>query len=874
VARLPEPGKDVGTWGIILNDFLNQSHNADGSIKNNVVTPAALAGNIPQSKIANLQTDISRLANTSGENTGDQTLPTTLAELSDDSAHRLTTDTEKSTWNAKQNAMGSDDNYVTDTEKSNLHAPHSDDQDLSGKVDKVTGSRLITSAESTLLGNTSNTNSGDNATNTQYSGLAASKENVANKVTAFSTPTDTQYPSAKLTSDQLVLKEVLTNKSTDITADGASDTKYPSVKSVKSYVDPQITDLKSDSDMLKSITISGEYKALDISDQLVNGHYLNKLGNATVSSTAYCTDFIGVTIGDVFYYRLCEDYNNSYDICIYDANKNFIKGINISTSATSYSFVNGSYTIDAGAYIRVASLVQYSSLYKEYPKSNTDVFNSYSEKIGELDDAVIDITNELIAIGMSNTYLNGSGGAVTGYSGGFTTDFMDVEEGDILNYISYVLYSNPSYVMYDKYKHLYSLGGRTTGYNSGSITIPPVVNYIRFATLDIKKTFYVAKQSKKSVIDKITELTTPISFVVPSQYAEVALNASVGYVNTAGFIESGATDYNHSDYIDVTNYDWFRAVVNYGWDAVAYAVYDATKTKLYALTASSGTSATIDITVSDLLTAYPTAKYIRFTGSSSGIKILKVFAKKKTASIESGLLTALSIGNTLYGKKIAFCGDSFLEASNLGSNYYDAFCGCYKSFGWRIANRNGMSLYHDGISGSTMHIVNTGVPSTNYPFSYTRYQNVPSDANYIILQFGLNESAIADNVSTLGTSISTDATTMWGSWNTVLGYLITNHPIARIGIIMSDAWMPQSYFTALKQIAEWWGIPLLDLGGDASVPLMNGGRRANSGLALNPAVAILRNQTFYNNYGSGDSHPNDAGHEWRSTVIENFIRSL
>lgn len=39
---------------------------------------------------------------------------------------------------------------------------------LDGKVDKVAGSRLITSAESTLLGNTSGTNSGDNATNTKY----------------------------------------------------------------------------------------------------------------------------------------------------------------------------------------------------------------------------------------------------------------------------------------------------------------------------------------------------------------------------------------------------------------------------------------------------------------------------------------------------------------------------------------------------------------------------------------------------------------------------------------------------------------------------------------------------------------------------------
>ena len=37
MARLPTPGQDDGTWGDILNDFLKQSLNTDGSIK-----PAAL----------------------------------------------------------------------------------------------------------------------------------------------------------------------------------------------------------------------------------------------------------------------------------------------------------------------------------------------------------------------------------------------------------------------------------------------------------------------------------------------------------------------------------------------------------------------------------------------------------------------------------------------------------------------------------------------------------------------------------------------------------------------------------------------------------------------------------------------------------------
>lgn len=45
MARLPEPGKDNGTWGNILNDYLSQAHDTDGSLKDNSVTSNTLAPN-------------------------------------------------------------------------------------------------------------------------------------------------------------------------------------------------------------------------------------------------------------------------------------------------------------------------------------------------------------------------------------------------------------------------------------------------------------------------------------------------------------------------------------------------------------------------------------------------------------------------------------------------------------------------------------------------------------------------------------------------------------------------------------------------------------------------------------------------------------
>src|SRR5687767_11024016 len=43
MARLPIPGSDKGTWGNILNDFLVQSHNSDGTLKSSAVTAAGAA---------------------------------------------------------------------------------------------------------------------------------------------------------------------------------------------------------------------------------------------------------------------------------------------------------------------------------------------------------------------------------------------------------------------------------------------------------------------------------------------------------------------------------------------------------------------------------------------------------------------------------------------------------------------------------------------------------------------------------------------------------------------------------------------------------------------------------------------------------------
>ena len=143
-------------------------------------------------------------------------IPSNLSDLSDDSTHRVVTDTEKSTWNAKQNALvadtdylvpitaaltyepkkGANDNYVTDAEKVNIgnldsaaYEPTSSfapalgtDDNYVTDVEKTNIGNLdsaayepvsafapalssddnyVTDAEKIVIGNTSGTNTGD-----------------------------------------------------------------------------------------------------------------------------------------------------------------------------------------------------------------------------------------------------------------------------------------------------------------------------------------------------------------------------------------------------------------------------------------------------------------------------------------------------------------------------------------------------------------------------------------------------------------------------------------------------------------------------------------------------------------------------------------
>ena len=265
-------------------------------------------------------------------------------------------------------------------------------------------------------------------------------------------------------------------------------------------------------------------------------------------------------------------------------------------------------------------------------------------------------------------------------------------------------------------------------------------------------------------------------------------------------------------------------------------------------------------------------KFVRFSSYQTAVIVKKMVTISLTEYVNEKTQVAYN-SNILYGKKYIACGDSFTEGDFTGYTdenglsgknspvIYDTNRGMYKTYPWWIAERNNMVLVNEAKCGSDF----TNVDGASNPFSVTRYQNVPKDADYITLMFGLNETSLTD--AQIGTKADTTNATLWGAYNIVFEYFLTNMPFAKIGVIIADAWMPRKYANAVKEICVYWGIPVLDLKFDTNIPMGIDGRPE-----INPKAVELRNKAF--KVTDSNTHPSVRAHEYRSTIIENFLRSL
>ena len=226
-------------------------------------------------------------------------------------------------------------------------------------------------------------------------------------------------------------------------------------------------------------------------------------------------------------------------------------------------------------------------------------------------------------------------------------------------------------------------------------------------------------------------------------------------------------------------------------------------------------------------------------------------------------------GNVLYGKKWVACGDSFTAGGYDASDGFDKsvyiyqdgrFAGQQKVYPFMIGLRNDMNIVNLATGGQTM-----GQSSNSF---MSRYQTIPADADYITIMLGINDKIQSIPVGTLE---DTTTNSFCGCYNVAMEHILTNHPYAHIGIMVSHGTNAE-IMTATRGIAERWGVPYLDYG-SPKVPLMN----RYTGRNVCAKAQEIRERNFCvasDGTTPTNAHPNTAAHEFESTFIEAWLRTL
>lgn len=298
-----------------------------------------------------------------------------------------------------------------------------------------------------------------------------------------------------------------------------------------------------------------------------------------------------------------------------------------------------------------------------------------------------------------------------------------------------------------------------------------------------------------------------------------------------------------TDYIDLSTYTIFLVSGHSQYATTLICTYDENKTFLRSY--GDGTSA--GQTFNDYeYTPQSDEKFVRFSTYQYTQYPLKVVSLGEFLPIN-----VKKQDNYLFKKKYVACGDSFTAGDVISSD---------KVYPYLIAQRNNMQLVNMAHNGSYIHYGENGFTNPNNSYYY---KNIPLDADIITIAYGLNETS-----ASIGTKESNDNTTIWGAYNEVLGWITTNIPNAKVGIISNDAWMTYELRNALQEIAYYWGVEFLDLK-EYGKPFMISGKYSQDGDTNSSVVTQRTNQYCVS---STNGHPNELGHKVRSYIIENFLR--
>lgn len=531
-----------------------------------------------------------------------------------------------------------------------------------------------------------------------------------------------------------------------------------------------------------------------------------------------------------------------------------------------------------------------------------------------LDESIVTVYGKNIAntenltLGILNSagVLNAGGSAGAAYK---TTDFIELEANTDYSYAAF--YNNINHeIAYDTRKVilLYNASKEPvsetfisqTNVNNVTFSSGSAYKYARLSyqyanylpQLEKGTTYssYAQFESHKEIIavlgnNPMEQINGIYGDYVPSQLIDLHSTETdeEGVLYNSGGLNKNVTDYKTSAYIKVKSNNTYifahpRKICFYNEAKEFLSVIDNTSNAEYTYTAEQ-----------DCLMRFSYAK--SQTDSSVIVTYNGSFSRKLDESIDLSIRQKEYIqnminennGNPLYGKKWAVCGDSFTNSGGTGTTMGSGkYATRPYTYPWIIGTRCDMDIVRFFEGGRTLAFPaepGTFTNSLTNPNADWYYQNIPEDVDYITIYLGINDehhspgsSGGEDNtgVIPIGTVDDNTTATYLGAWNVVLTWLITNRPNAHIGIIVTNGIASKDeYRLGQIAIAQKYGIPYIDLNGDARTPAML--RTSNPNIPTAIKQALIAKWAVDT---TSDTHPNDAAQLFESTFIENFLRTI
>ena len=235
--------------------------------------------------------------------------------------------------------------------------------------------------------------------------------------------------------------------------------------------------------------------------------------------------------------------------------------------------------------------------------------------------------------------------------------------------------------------------------------------------------------------------------------------------------------------------------------------------------------------------------------------------------------------NLLEGINWCAIGDSFTWGDPANEKFTDRNGKewCLTATTW-LANEIGANLIQVGFGGAHFmpRIVDGEIDTSvaNYitnPNWWYGMKNITSNTQLITIQVGLNDNAGVNYP--IGTYGDETLLTSYGAFKVLMDKIKETCPFAKIGLIVSDAFLRTEYANFLYDLSKKYNLPILDLSSSTVGTIY--GTSAGDSYNYNFASAEVKtaNNEKYR-ISSTNGHPNTESHKLRAEKLKLFIKYL